>query len=102
MHYRVAVLFVAFVTAGLFIAQATKSAARAPVPETAPAHEQPYGMIQPHGMYSVATSCSAASCHGSGIVKQAGGEYTTWMEGDPHLVTGYALMALSYCRPAGK
>lgn len=22
-----------------------------------------------------------------------------WMEGDPHLVTGYALMALSYCRP---
>jgi squalene-hopene/tetraprenyl-beta-curcumene cyclase len=22
-----------------------------------------------------------------------------WMEGDPHLVTGYALMALSYCKP---
>ncbi len=22
-----------------------------------------------------------------------------WMEGDPNLVTGYALMALSYCRP---
>ncbi len=22
-----------------------------------------------------------------------------WMEADPHLVTGYALMALSYCRP---
>jgi squalene-hopene/tetraprenyl-beta-curcumene cyclase len=25
-----------------------------------------------------------------------------WMEGDPNLVTGYALMALSYCRPKGK
>jgi squalene-hopene/tetraprenyl-beta-curcumene cyclase len=22
-----------------------------------------------------------------------------WMEGDPNLVTGYALMALSYCKP---
>ena len=22
-----------------------------------------------------------------------------WLEGDPHLVTGYALLALSYCRP---
>jgi squalene-hopene/tetraprenyl-beta-curcumene cyclase len=22
-----------------------------------------------------------------------------WMEGDPHVVTGYALMALSYCKP---
>lgn len=22
-----------------------------------------------------------------------------WMEGDPILVTGYALLALSYCRP---
>jgi squalene-hopene/tetraprenyl-beta-curcumene cyclase len=25
-----------------------------------------------------------------------------WMEADPNLVTGYALMALSYCRPKGK
>ncbi len=25
-----------------------------------------------------------------------------WMEGDPALVTGYALLALSYCRPAEK
>ena len=25
---------------------------------------------------------------------------THWMEADPNLVTGYALMALSYCRPA--
>ncbi|MCS6851983.1 MAG: terpene cyclase/mutase family protein [Gemmataceae bacterium] len=24
-----------------------------------------------------------------------------WMEGDPNLVTGYALMALSYCKPKG-
>ena len=23
-----------------------------------------------------------------------------WMEGDPNLVTGYALLALSYCKPA--
>jgi squalene-hopene/tetraprenyl-beta-curcumene cyclase len=22
-----------------------------------------------------------------------------WMEGDPHLVTGYALMALAHCKP---
>ena len=22
-----------------------------------------------------------------------------WMEGDPNLVTGYALLSLSYCRP---
>ena len=22
-----------------------------------------------------------------------------WLEGDPNLVTGYALLALSYCRP---
>ena len=22
-----------------------------------------------------------------------------WMEGDPHLVTGYGLMALSHCKP---
>ncbi len=22
-----------------------------------------------------------------------------WMEGDPNIVTGYALMALSYCKP---
>jgi squalene-hopene/tetraprenyl-beta-curcumene cyclase len=26
-------------------------------------------------------------------------ETDRWMEGDPNLVTGYALMALSYCRP---
>lgn len=26
-------------------------------------------------------------------------EQDRWMEGDPHLVTAYALMALSYCRP---
>jgi squalene-hopene/tetraprenyl-beta-curcumene cyclase len=26
-------------------------------------------------------------------------EADRWMEGDPNLVTGYALMALSYCRP---
>jgi squalene-hopene/tetraprenyl-beta-curcumene cyclase len=25
-----------------------------------------------------------------------------WMEGDPNLVTGYALMALSYCKPRAK
>jgi len=25
-----------------------------------------------------------------------------WMEGDPNLVTGYALLTLSYCRPASK
>ena len=25
-----------------------------------------------------------------------------WMEGDPNLVTGYALLTLSYCRPAAK
>jgi squalene-hopene/tetraprenyl-beta-curcumene cyclase len=24
-----------------------------------------------------------------------------WLEGDPNLVTGYALLALSYCRPQG-
>ncbi len=24
---------------------------------------------------------------------------TRWMEGDPNLVTAYALLALSYCRP---
>ena len=32
----------------------------------------------------------------------ADGSWSTtpsWMEGDPNLVTGYALMALSYCRP---
>ncbi len=26
-------------------------------------------------------------------------ETDRWMEGDPNLVTGYALMALSYCKP---
>ena len=26
-------------------------------------------------------------------------ETDRWMEGDPNLVTGYALMALSYCQP---
>jgi squalene-hopene/tetraprenyl-beta-curcumene cyclase len=26
-------------------------------------------------------------------------EQDRWMEGDPHIVTGYALMALSYCKP---
>jgi squalene-hopene/tetraprenyl-beta-curcumene cyclase len=26
-------------------------------------------------------------------------EHDRWMEGDPNLVTGYALMALSYCKP---
>ena len=25
-----------------------------------------------------------------------------WMEGDPNLVTAYSLLALSYCKPAGK
>jgi squalene-hopene/tetraprenyl-beta-curcumene cyclase len=25
-----------------------------------------------------------------------------WMEADPNLVTGYALMALSYCKPKAK
>jgi squalene-hopene/tetraprenyl-beta-curcumene cyclase len=25
-----------------------------------------------------------------------------WLEGDPNLVTGYALLSLAYCRPAGK
>ncbi|MHB1035678.1 MAG: prenyltransferase/squalene oxidase repeat-containing protein [Pirellulales bacterium] len=27
---------------------------------------------------------------------------TRWMEGDPNLVTGYALLSLTYCRPAKK
>lgn len=35
--------------------------------------------------------------------QQADGSWTNknsrWMEGDPNLVTGYALLALSYCRP---
>ena len=26
-------------------------------------------------------------------------EMDRWMEGDPNIVTGYALMALSYCKP---
>jgi squalene-hopene/tetraprenyl-beta-curcumene cyclase len=26
-------------------------------------------------------------------------ENSRWLEGDPNLVTGYALLALSYCRP---
>ena len=26
-------------------------------------------------------------------------ENDRWMEGDPNLVTAYALLALSYCRP---
>ena len=25
-----------------------------------------------------------------------------WLEGDPNLVTGYVLLALSYCRPGAK
>ena len=25
-----------------------------------------------------------------------------WMEGDPNLVTGYALLALAYCQPVKK
>ena len=25
-----------------------------------------------------------------------------WLEGDPNLVTGYSLLALSYCRPAAE
>ncbi|HEV3203759.1 MAG TPA: prenyltransferase/squalene oxidase repeat-containing protein [Gemmataceae bacterium] len=29
-------------------------------------------------------------------------EKDQWMEGDPNLVTGYALMALSYCKPKSK
>ncbi len=29
-------------------------------------------------------------------------ETTRWMEGDPNLVTAYALLALSYCRPQGR
>jgi squalene-hopene/tetraprenyl-beta-curcumene cyclase len=29
-------------------------------------------------------------------------EADRWMEGDPNLVTGYALMTLSYCRPKMK
>ena len=29
-------------------------------------------------------------------------ERRRWMEGDPNLVTAYALLALSYCKPAGK
>lgn len=29
-------------------------------------------------------------------------ENDRWMEGDPNLVTGYALMALSYCKPESK
>jgi squalene-hopene/tetraprenyl-beta-curcumene cyclase len=29
-------------------------------------------------------------------------ENSRWMEGDPNLVTGYALLTLSYCRPAPK
>ena len=28
-----------------------------------------------------------------------GNERDQWMEGDPNLVTGYALLALSYCKP---
>lgn len=28
-------------------------------------------------------------------------ENTRWLEGEPNLVTGYALLALSYCRPQG-
>ncbi len=28
-------------------------------------------------------------------------ENTRWLEGDPNLVTGYALLTLSYCRPKG-
>ena len=26
-------------------------------------------------------------------------ETTRWLEGDPNLVTGYALMSLAYCKP---
>jgi len=26
-------------------------------------------------------------------------EHTRWLEGEPTLVTGYALLALSYCKP---
>lgn len=29
-------------------------------------------------------SCASASCHASGELKSAGGEYTTWSDGDPH------------------
>ncbi len=29
-------------------------------------------------------------------------ETTRWMEGDANLVTGYSLLALSYCKPAPK
>ena len=25
-----------------------------------------------------------------------------WLEGEPSLVTGYGLLALSYCKPAGE
>ncbi len=29
-------------------------------------------------------------------------ENNRWMEGDPALVTAYALLTLSYCRPVGE
>ncbi len=38
--------------------------------------------------------------------QQANGSWTNaksrWLEGDPNLVTGYVLLALSYCRPGAK
>jgi squalene-hopene/tetraprenyl-beta-curcumene cyclase len=40
---------------------------------------------------------AAQQANGSWVNKE-----TRWYEGDPNLVTGYALLALKYCEPAGK
>jgi Cytochrome c554 and c-prime len=47
---------------------------------------RPFGAKLPDGkwQYSTTMSCAAASCHGSGQIGHAGGEFSTWGDSDPH------------------
>lgn len=42
------------------------------------------GAMAPKGEFSATVGCAAASCHGSGAIGKPAGEYSTWIESDPH------------------
>ena len=76
----------AFVLGIGFVGAALSAVQTAPPKPVFPSYPAPEGSI-----YTPATGCASASCHGGQVVGHKGSEETTWATSDPH-TTAYSVL----------
>ena len=77
MHRLLGCLVFSAILAASFLSAASSPTAAGPAPSAAPESN-------PHARWEGLGSCASTACHGSTEGRIKGGEYSVWMDRDPH------------------